>query len=364
MRFLLLLFVPISVQAQDTIPLSLVASFPNLLDETSGLSFIDGTLWTFNDGGASSVLHQIDTTTATVIQSVSLQNASNIDWESIAHDDQHVYVGDFGNNDGDRMDLRIYILSKDSLLNGSGSVTVTDTIQFSYSDQSSFVSSPNATNHDCEALIAYGDSLYLFTKRWLDNRSYVYGVPKTPGQYTLGPLDSLETDGLITGADVNSEGLLVLCGYTTSGSAFLRSIEGFSFPLPSQGTLVEWIVDQPLLQLEGITSTYGRAFFFSSEALFNLIPARLWKAGIPLSSHVGDFGIEENILIVRHPMGFSILSEKECFLDYRIFSSIGSFLGKGSTRTGEIIPWPDRSEGIVIIQATIEGLDYRIKLVK
>ena len=61
----------------------------------------------------------------------------------------------------------------------------------------------NATNFDAEALISYGDSLYIFTKNWGDKWTNIYALPKTPGTYQISKADSINAQGLVTGASYN-----------------------------------------------------------------------------------------------------------------------------------------------------------------
>ena len=89
---------------------------PKEVDETSGLFFYGGKLWTHNDSGGEPILYALDTSTFDVDQRVTLSNANNVDWEDVCFDGSTVFVGDFGNNMGARDDLKIYtfIIKADS----------------------------------------------------------------------------------------------------------------------------------------------------------------------------------------------------------------------------------------------------------
>jgi hypothetical protein len=70
------------------------------------------------------------------------------------------------------------------------------------------------TDFDCEAMIAKDDSLYLFSKNWVSKTCYLYSLPDTPGDYIATRLDTLNTAGLICGADYNPEtNTVCLIGY-------------------------------------------------------------------------------------------------------------------------------------------------------
>ncbi len=198
----------------STVPIKMVRSLPLELRETSGLIFWNYSLWTHNDSGGEPVLYKLDTLTGKVLQKVTLVNALNIDWEEIAQDDSFIYIGDFGNNLGTRKDLKVYVVSKTEVpFNKDGEVTAS-VINFSYADQQSYTMANRSNDYDCEAMVTYGDSLYLFTKNWANQQSRLYALPKTPGTYSVYPIDTLAADGLITGADLSPSGNeLVLCGY-------------------------------------------------------------------------------------------------------------------------------------------------------
>ena len=85
---------------------------PDEVDENSGLAYLNGKLWTINDSGGLPVLYALDTTNGQIVQRIAIANAVNIDWESLADDDQYIYIGDFGNNSGNRDDLSIYRVLK------------------------------------------------------------------------------------------------------------------------------------------------------------------------------------------------------------------------------------------------------------
>ncbi len=182
---------------------------PNL-PECSGLAFFDNKLWTHLDGGNADHIYQVDTLTGTIAETVTISNADNKDWEDLAQDEEHLYIGDFGNNFGDRMDLRIYKIKKSNLLAGT---PAPELIEFSFSDQTDFTSNQNAHNYDCEAFFYYQDSLHLFSKNWVDFKTRHYVLPTTPGIHTAELRDSLEVQGLITGADVSEDGSILLLGY-------------------------------------------------------------------------------------------------------------------------------------------------------
>lgn len=188
-----------------------------LLNETSGLTFINGKLWTFNDSGNANDIYRIDTASSTVYQTVDISNATNTDWEDMASNNDYLFIGDFGNNNGNRQDLKIYRINKTALTTNATSVTAS-IINFSYSDQSSFPSLPTNNNFDCEAMIFLNDSIHLFSKNWVDFQTKHYVLPATPGTHVAQYRETYNTGFLVTSASVQEYGVIALIGYLRTGT--------------------------------------------------------------------------------------------------------------------------------------------------
>lgn len=193
----------------------LVTELSPTITEASGLEFFGENLWLHQDGGAGPLLYKMDTLTGQQSSSYLLGTLENVDWEDLAEDADNLYIGDFGNNSGNRTDLRIYKKSKISLDSGP---TGAGLIEFSFSEQTDFTPANNANNFDCEAFLVLGDSIHIFTKRWLDNTTHRYMLPTEPGIHVAQLRDSFDVGFLVTAADVSEDGVVVLLGYdgTTS----------------------------------------------------------------------------------------------------------------------------------------------------
>jgi len=133
--------------------------------------------WTLNDGGNQSELYLIDTS-GNVLRTLEVGNLENRDWESLAVDDSgNLYIGDFGNNDHNRSDLRIARVSASDIQYDS---VPAETFTFSYEDQSEFPPKRSEHRFDCEAHLVFEDSIYLFTKNWtlpFTGMTYMYVLP-------------------------------------------------------------------------------------------------------------------------------------------------------------------------------------------
>lgn len=280
-------FCAVSGVAQTLVP-SLVTPLSSALNETSGLLLWEGRLWTQLDSGNPPSLYAVDTSSGDTLRSVGTANAGNVDWEEITTDGTWCYIGDFGNNDGARMDLRIYrfplVLLQDSTIS---SVTV-DTIRFAFADQTDFTPLPNATNWDCEAMVAVDDSLFLFTKNWQNGQSYLYALPAVPGDHLAQRRDTLDSQGMITGASLDPlVPALALCGYTSGLAPFLWRITGFQGHDFFNGTAQRFPLALPFTQVEGVAWNGVDTVLLSNE-LFAFSPARLWRCALSVPTALPD----------------------------------------------------------------------------
>ncbi len=156
-------FLPLSLFAQ-ILPLQTICPFPKSLRETSGIFSADKgkTIWTHTDSGGKNKLYKMDTL-GNILRKIVIKNATNTDWEDITTDNMgNVYIGDFGNNENIRQDLKIYkIQNPDSTKNDTITAEI---IRFSYSNQSLFPPKSKQKNFNVEAFVWCNDSLHLFSK--------------------------------------------------------------------------------------------------------------------------------------------------------------------------------------------------------
>ena len=279
-----------------TVTLSPVYSvqLPAELLETSGITRFQQGLVTHNDN-SDEQLYIIDTLNGTVLQTFSLNGTSNFDWEEITQDSLYLYVGDFGNNAGNRTDLHILRIEKSSLLEGTPAM---DTIAFAYEDQTDFTPSNQNTSFDCEAFIAGTDSLFLFTKNWNDLSTVCYSVPKVPGNYLAHRKHSSAVNGLITGATyLPNKRLVILSGYSSLLQPFmylLFDFEGTDFFSSFQQKI------NPSLnfhQVEGVATTNGIDVYLTNEYFSQSIITNQQKLHkFDLTPVLGDYLSGNNVL--------------------------------------------------------------------
>lgn len=280
---LVMLLLPVAASAQLFTP-SVLAPLSSTLNETSGLVQVNGQVWTHTDSGGPARLYQIDPVNGSVLRTVDVTNAINADWEDIAADGQWLYIGDVGNNSGDRTDLRVLRIALDSLLDPLATSVNASTIAFAYDQQTDFTAAPNNTDWDCEALMAFNDSLWLFSKNWVSGTSHISVVPAIPGSHMAVRVDTLDSQGMITGASFDpATGDVALIGYTNGlylpFAWHLQDVTG------ANGFGDGLRADLPLLftQFEGIAwNTLGTVLLTNEQS--PLSAARLWSMTLEVST--------------------------------------------------------------------------------
>lgn len=265
---ILLLFILLvsNIKAQEV---TLLSTLSDTIRESSGLLYLNQRIITHNDSGGAAVLYELDSLTGDVAREVHISNAGNVDWEELSSDENYLYIFDFGNNNGNRTDLRIYrVAIADYLL---GDTLIAEITDFSYSDQSDFTSAPYTSNFDAEAACIVGDSIYIFTKNWGDKHSNIYSLPKVPGNYVANKIGSIDAQGLVTGATTNEENqTLMLCGYQFP-EVFVIELPLCAFIAADFGDFSRYEISVPSttsIQIEGITYRNSISYFLSSEESF------------------------------------------------------------------------------------------------
>lgn len=255
-------------------------------NETSGLQWINGRLFSINDGGNSAEIQELNPQTGVLLRTIKVTNAPNVDWEDLAASSSHFFIGDFGNNIGNRTDLKVLKIPIASLLNQT-EVTA-ELIEFSYPDQSDFSGSNANHNFDCEAMIFRENQLHLFSKNRGDGRTKHYTLAPNPGKQVASLQGSFDSKGLITGADISPDGKnVVLLGYENLGISsrvFLWSFAAISgATLSGQGN--QFFLGSPagLSQAEGIVIDSQMELTISGERIsFSglTVPPRLFKVDL------------------------------------------------------------------------------------
>lgn len=265
------------------------ANLAAAVPESSGLQFTSQGLWTFNDSGNAPVLFKVDSTSGNVLQQVTISNFPNVDWEDIAADAHNLYVGDFGNNNGNRRNLRVLRVLKSAIGSAPTETVAAQEIAFSYPDQTNFSPGINNHNFDCEAFFYFNDSLHLFTKNWANLQTTYYTIPARPGTYVAHRKGAFNVNGLITAADLNAAGTDAgLLGYNAStGATFLWLLWDFRTGqfLGGNKRRLELPNALSIGQAEGLTFIDRYRVFISNERLVTplfTVPQRLYSLNFKL----------------------------------------------------------------------------------
>jgi len=232
-----------------------------LISESSGLcSESATTFWTLNDSDNPAELFLIDTS-GNLLRTLKVSGVRNNDWESITRSDSHLLIGDFGNNANTRRDLQIYRIDNDQLLKDTVRPEI---VSFRYEDQKVFPPINSELHFDCEAMVAFGDSIYLFTKNWtnpFDGWSFLYVVPNDTGQHIAYKVDSFDMGSIsilsqVTGASIY-EKQIALLGYSNIWQISFSTVPRFEsvrkFGLGS------------LSQKEGVTHSSRSRLYITEE---------------------------------------------------------------------------------------------------
>jgi hypothetical protein len=154
-----------------------------------------------------------------------------------------------------------------------------DTIRFTYAEQKTFTPANMATRFDCEAFIAWNDSLYLFTKDWVDFRTAVQALPAVPGSHQARLRGRFDVQGLVTDATWVQD-TLVLLGYAGLLQPFLWTFAGPSPGAFFPGRALRTDLLLPLTQMEAVAWAGGDSLLLSNEG-DRFGPARLWGMTLP-----------------------------------------------------------------------------------
>jgi len=187
------------------------------IQETSGLNFFNGKLYTFNDSGNPAELYEIDKNSGKILR-VLKTNAENNDWEALANDGKNFYIGDFGNNSGIRKDLKIY---KIPFQNNELQNDLMKTISFYYPEQKDFTSKNISTDYDLESMIYLNGKIHIFTKEWSSKATTHYTIaPENFENQAAQKVETYKTGFVVTDTYYYDKKLYVV-GYTKKTEVFL-----------------------------------------------------------------------------------------------------------------------------------------------
>jgi hypothetical protein len=262
---------------------TILAELPNSQNETSGLAFIQGRLFSINDGGNTNEIFELNPTTGSVIRTIKVSNAINHDWEELAQSDTHLFIGDFGNNNGTRKDLAVLKIPISSVL-GSTEV-IAEELKFYLADQTDFSGNGGLHNYDCEAFFFSNNLLHLFTKNRGDQKTNHYTLNPSQSNGLAALSGFFDVKGLITAAGIDNQGNICLLGYEDAGFAsrsFVWLFSAYSGTNYFSGKSTRIFLGSPSLlsQTEGLIFEENGQVMISGERISVgglTIPAKLSK---------------------------------------------------------------------------------------
>ena len=338
-------------------------NLPSTLSESSGIIFFNNKLITHNDSGNENNLYELDTISGLVTRTIKVTNATNADWEDIAQDDSSIYIGDIGNNSGDRTDLKIYKINKSNYI-GSNTTTA-EIINFSYSDQIDFTSNLHTTKWDAEALISYDtNNLILFTKNWVDGITKSYLIPKHTGTHSVSPLPTnLTSGGLITGATYNpSTRKVYLVGYNSTLQPFVWVSENFTTNDIFSGTNTQTVLTSlGLEQVEAISYIEANRYFITSES-FNIPPFSDEGKLVSFTTNDNVFSITDQqmsvISLYPNPVRDVLFIDDPEFVSIEIYDTKSALVFSSYNQKTNI---SELNKGLYLVKINLKDHKYEIK---
>ena len=241
------------------------------LDETSGLEIIGNQLITINDSGNNPILFYLDKN-GNIVKERKIECCKNNDWESLAVDDEFIYIADFGNNYDTRKNLSIIKIPIAENINES------EIINFSYPEQKKFTTIYRSSQYDAEALISIDKNLIIFTKNKLKKITEIYSLPKIAGKYEAKKIGSLNTQSIITGGDYDpNTKLLALTGTLIFNEYYILKIENFDLESKKDYKIDMYEIPIGKTQVEAIKIVDSKTFWITSEDEKSSSAARLMK---------------------------------------------------------------------------------------
>ncbi|NIJ46452.1 hypothetical protein FHR24_002939 [Wenyingzhuangia heitensis] len=276
MRLLLSLLLVFQLAASQVIKIENKVKLSKKVEETSGIVFVDNELLTFNDSGGKPELYVLNSKSGKIKRTIKITNATNLDWESITQDENYIYIGDTGNNAGNRKNLVVYKVNKADVKNKNK--VKADKIYYAYEDQRNFKAADHAHNFDSESITIYQNQLLVFTKNWKDFKTNIYTVPTDKGTYIAKKVQSININCLLTSLDYNPQkNALIGTAYNKDYQSYLVLFKDFNL---EQSSFLK-IKLTPLLnyanQVEAIAWKNNHQVFVTREASKKKLKGKNYK---------------------------------------------------------------------------------------
>lgn len=259
-----------------------VTTLDRTMSETSGMASEEGKLWTHNDNGNTSELFRFNPEDGRLTKVINLDEIKNRDWEEISIDSNYLYVGDIGNNEGDRNKLRVCRFDRSVLQSDSTDIKIEpEKIGFFYPGRPDKLAK-NRHDYDAEAFLTTPERVYIFTKNWKNQECNLWSIPNEDGEWEATLISSFDAQGLITSAAyLEGSSDVVLLGYMrgTLPRPFIWVLSGYQQGDFFSGQKKRYNLDtfgqsEAIIALDentlGITSERGKT-----------APAKFYKVDLP-----------------------------------------------------------------------------------
>jgi hypothetical protein len=156
--------------------------------------------WTLNDSGNGPSIFAVDDT-GKLLREVPIPNATNVDWEDLAIDEQgRLVIADIGDNHKRHDSFTLCRLPEPDALDPREKIAPPEVFRFKYPGEK--------TAYNAEALFVRGDWAYLLTKD--AKETLVFALPLSGGKENEVRAATLLTTqtglGVLTGAAISDDG--------------------------------------------------------------------------------------------------------------------------------------------------------------
>lgn len=358
-----------SLTAQKEVAtLRVVTRLPSDIMESSGVAVTGSNLiWSHEDSGNENKIFGFDTL-GHLSRTITLSNASNVDWEDLASDeDGNLFVADLGNNSNTRTDLVIYKIPDPSALT-SNSVAAEE-LRVTFADQTAFPPPPPGRNFDVEAVLWHQGSLFLFTKDRSEPFSGItkmYKLADQPGTYLLMPEATL-----FTGSDPNTDRVTSAdCNRATGEMVLLTHNRLISFThYPSdrffEGTMREYFFNTLPGQNEAIAFVTSKKLYMTEEGASGT-GGHLYQVALPTATGIQS-GFAAGWSLSPNPASDCIRVEapvSSCRLHITLVGITGTVVLETHVVAGEPIPVAALPSGCYLAVALLGQQVVRLPFVK
>lgn len=245
------------------------ASLPLNLEEASGMTFIKNIGLFILEDSKKPFIYKVDEKTGKILQVLKIENAKFKDKESLTADENYLYVGDIGDNEGKRKYLQIIKIPISQLRSELDTIILNGEQLKIYFDKKEKYTKKKDNVYDFEAMIAHQDSIFLFSKQRKDKRSRCFVVANNQKEQRANYLFTIKADGLITGATLSLDKKnLILIGYQRKKRLpFILSIDNWrNASMHEQNTKRTLLSHKDIaFQLEAITYITNTTLLLANE---------------------------------------------------------------------------------------------------